>query len=150
MKMWMRGVVVTGLLAVVSGAPLEAQRPGQARVRVAMSVARPARVIKPVRRPAVARAQAQAWTRAAALRCDIREDRLDAREDRRDRAEDIADRREDVLDAAHDGGRRDRLEDIADAREDARDQAEDVRDRREDRWDRNHRGARPGECRGYR
>ncbi len=138
MKMWMRGVVVVGLTAVVSGAPLEAQRP----VRGHAASMRARVVVRPVHRPArVSR---------AAVVCDLREDVWDRREDRRDRAEDVRDRREDRLDALFDGGRRDRLEDIRDRREDRRDRLEDVRDRREDRWDRRHIGTRPAFCRARR
>ncbi len=138
MKMWMRGVVVVGLTAVVSSAPLEAQRParsGAANVR-ARVVVRPAHRPAPVARPAIV--------------CDRREDVWDRREDRRDRAEDVRDRLEDRRDRLVDGGRRDRLEDVRDRQEDRRDRREDVRDRREDRWDRRHVGTRPAFCRNRR
>ncbi len=141
-------VVVFGVLGLVLGAApktVEAQRvtvrAKAPSVRVNVRVGPPMRVHSPVRVRKVTVTPTH-HVRAAALRCDRREDIADAREDRRDRAEDIADAREDRRDARYDGGLRDRLEDVADRAEDRRDRAEDVRDRREDRWDATHVGCR--------
>ena len=155
------GAGVTVLAMALWSAPVDAQVSARAGVqlrgdrvtlrqgvvatpRAHATVRHRARVSRHAVRP---RGPASAATRAAWIRCDLREDVWDAREDVRDRAEDIRDRREDRRDARVQGGIRDRLEDVADRREDRRDRAEDVRDRREDRRDRAQLGTHPSVCR---